>query len=272
MPLFYIIILSLVQGITEFLPISSSGHLVIVHWFFQGGTLQAHRDQSQVLDIAVHVGTLLAVCVYFYKDLGRLIWGARAPVLGVRSHDRHRGFAVAIGSVPVFAAGLLLHVIGKDVLYNLHVIAWANIGFALLLWWSDKRQIVHEDLEKLTLKHALLIGLMQITALIPGASRSGVTMTAGRLIGFSRLEAARFSLLLSVVAISGAGVLGGLDLLEMQDTVFGLDVLLAMILSCVSAFVAIALMMRWLTHARFTPFVIYRLLLGAVLLAGLYFF
>ncbi|MEC7658342.1 MAG: undecaprenyl-diphosphate phosphatase, partial [Pseudomonadota bacterium] len=155
-------------------------------------------------------------------------------------------------------------------LRDIEIIAWATIGFGILLWVSDHVGMTVRRIEHLSLWDALFIGGAQVLALIPGTSRSGITMTAGRLLGLERAEAARFSLLLSIPTILGAGVLGGLELCEGADIQLGQDVLLAIGLSFVAGLISIAVMMHWLSRVGFTPFVIYRLLLGGALLYWIY--
>ena len=183
MPFFHIAILTIIQGITEFLPVSSSGHLVLVP------LVTGWQDQGLVMDVAVHVGTLAAVLVYFARDLWRMVlgwlgghWRRRDRQLG-----RALGFYLVVSAVPVIAAGGVLYVMGHAVLRDPEVVAWATIGFGVLLYAFDRIGITVRRVEHMTLGHAFFIGLAQVLALIPGASRSGVTMTAARWL---RLRAA----------------------------------------------------------------------------------
>lgn len=273
MPLLYIFVLAVVQGITEFLPISSSGHLVLT-WEALAGFDPAAITYSTAerldLDIAVHVGTLLAVICYLWRDLAGLLGGVLRLAQGRLEQRGRLALYIVAATIPVVVVGFL----AKDWiglhLRGIEVVAWANIGFALLLWMSDRMGLLVQRLEHMTLGQAMIVGLAQVLALIPGTSRSGVTMTAARFLGYERQEAARFSLLLAIPAIAGAGLLVGKELYEGGNLSLGLDALTAVALSFVTAFAAIALMMRWLTRASFRPFVIYRLLLGALLLALLY--
>lgn len=268
MPLYHIFILSIIQGITEFLPISSSAHLVLAHGLLDVNALSdaAHRN-NLTMDIAVHLGTLIAVVFYFRDDVFKM-----ASSIKNGNENRHLLKMVIVSSLPVIICGFLLHALAPTWLRSVEVIAWCTIIFAILLWHADMNSNKSLTLEKdLTLKSALIVGFMQSLALIPGASRSGVTMTAGRYLGFGRLETARFSLLLSIVAISGAGFLGSIDLYMLNDLQFGLNALIAIILSALSGYVAISLMIKWLTKATFLPFVIYRLVLGVILLGFIYF-
>ncbi len=269
MLLFHIVILAIVQGITEFLPISSSGHLTLLHGVFDGENVQAQYETNHMFDIAVHVGTLLAVLLYFWKDVGTMATGLLCFHKTEKRRDGILALQVGVASVPVIIVGFLLHTWSPDFLSALYIVAWANIIYAVFLWMSDKTTVKKDTLENLSWKDALIIGASQALALIPGTSRSGVTMTAARFLGYNRTEAARFSMFLGMVAISGAGLLGALGM-EWSNTQLGLDIGLAVLLSFVAALLAITVMMRWLARASFTPFVIYRLVFGVGLLGVLF--
>ncbi|MEM7442224.1 MAG: undecaprenyl-diphosphate phosphatase [Pseudomonadota bacterium] len=264
MPLIQLIILALVQGITEFLPISSSAHLVLVP-FFTGWS-----DQGLLIDVAVHVGTLLAVIIYFWRDVAGMIWGVLSLLTGRRREGTRLAIFVIVASIPVVLAGAALHRFGPDLFRSVEIIAWTTIGFGLLLGLADRLYPSTARIDQMRLGGALLVGLAQCLALIPGTSRSGITMTAGRALGLQRSEAARFSMLLSIPAILGAGLLAGLDLADADDARLTGDAVIAGSLAFITALVAIAAMMAWLKRASFTPFVIYRVLLGLVLLYALY--
>lgn len=266
MLLFPIIILALVQGITEFLPISSSGHLILTHWLLDGDGASENYSQNHLMDIAVHIGTLCAVLLYFRKDVVKLFEGFFGFFTKGKTEKTKLTSAVIVASIPVIFAGIILHKLQPDFMNSLMVIAVANIVFAILLYVSDKVKVEAKTSEDVGFKEALFIGIMQALALIPGTSRSGVTMTAGRFLGLSRGEAARFSLLLAMVAIGGAGILGVYDVIQGEDAKFGMEVALATIISFITAYIAIILMMKWLEKATFTPFVIYRILFGIALI------
>jgi undecaprenyl-diphosphatase len=256
--------LAVVQGITEFLPISSSGHLVL--------TSQAlgWPDQGLLIDIAVHAGTLLAVIVYFWRDLWEMTLGAIGIFTGRRSPAQRLIGCLAIATVPVVLAGYFGIDYIEDVLRNVELIAWTTLGFGVLLWIVDRLCMTVRRLEHLTYGGALLVGVAQVLALLPGTSRSGITMTACRFLGLERRDAARFSMLLSIPTILGASILAGLKIYEAGDMTLGVDAVIAAGLAFVTALIAIAFMMRWLMFATFTPFVIYRILLGFVLLYWVY--
>lgn len=269
MILYHIILLAIIQGLTEFLPVSSSGHLGLFHCF----TDQCDQWDAEnlTMDIAVHVGTLLSVLLYFWRDVIRMLLGLKDIGTGkAKSSDAQLLLFVLISSIPVIVAGLILHQFEPDWLKTLHVIAWATLGFGVVLWWADKQPETTRTLSDITYKDAILIGLAQILALIPGTSRSGITMTASRFLGYSRTECAHYSMLLAMVAISGAGALISLDLIKDGNVQLGIDAAIAVVLSFISGWVAIHLMMKFLERATFTVFAIYRILLGGGLLFLLY--
>ncbi|MBV6631745.1 MAG: undecaprenyl-diphosphate phosphatase [Alphaproteobacteria bacterium] len=265
MPLWHLAILALIQGITEFLPISSSAHLVLAP------VVLGTADQGLLVDIAVHVGTLVAVCVYFWRETLQLPVGT-VKLLGKSRNAPEAKLAlhVILASIPIVIAGFTLHSIAPGGLRAIELIAWSTIIFGILLGVADWIGAKRKSVGSMDRLDAILIGLAQILALIPGTSRSGITMTMARFIGYSRQEAARFSLLLSIPAIGGAAVLGAIDVYQAGSWRLGLDLAVAAVLAGLSAFAAIAVMMRWLSKASFMPFVVYRLLLGAVLLAYIY--
>ncbi len=268
MPLLYLFILALVQGVTEFLPVSSSGHLILTWSLFDdagGAVARLPESERLVIDIAVHVGTLGAVCLYFWRDLGAMTGGLLKLLAGQRGPGARLAVAVLIGTLPVILVGFLAKDFVTQTLRSAEVIAWTTLLFGILLYAADKVGLTVRRVEHMTLVQAGLIGLSQVLALIPGTSRSGITMTAARFFGFERAEAARFSLLLSIPAILGAGTLAALDLYKSGDAVLTSSALTALALSFISALLAIAIMMAWLRRASFTPFVIYRVLLAGVL-------
>ncbi|MEO1090003.1 MAG: undecaprenyl-diphosphate phosphatase [Pseudomonadota bacterium] len=266
MDLLQLVVLAVVQGITEFLPISSSGHLVLVP------LLTDWPDQGLRIDVAVHVGSLGAVVLYLWRDIGQMLGGAftgwdQGPM---GQPARRLVVLIAIATLPVIAAGVALSVIGTDGLRRLDVIAWTMLGFGVLLYVADQRCRNDRRLESLGVGGALIIGLAQILALIPGTSRAGITITAARWLGYERTEAARFSMLLSIPTILAAGGLLAKDLYELGELAVTQDAAIGALLAFVSAFVAIVLMMRWLRNASYTPFVVYRVVLGLILLALAY--
>lgn len=264
MTLFHIVILAIVQGITEFLPISSSGHMVVTT------TLLGWPDQGPLVDVAVHAGTLLAVVVYFWRDLWEMLAGAAGAFAGRRSPGLRLLLFLVVATIPVVAVGYFGLRYISTALRSVEVIAWTTLLFGLLLGIADRLCMTVRRLEHMNYVGALFVGVAQVLSLIPGTSRAGVTMTACRLLGMERGEAARFSILLSIPAILGAAALTGFDIYESGGLALRADAALAAVLSFAAALVMIAFMMRWLTHATFMPFVIYRAILGAGLLYWVY--
>ena len=259
-----IVVLALVQGITEFLPVSSSGHLALVPM------LTDWPDQGLKMDVAVHVGTLLAVLLYFWRDVGLLLTGV-GHVLTFRGGPASRlVLHLALATVPVVAVGILFKDQIEASLRSLEVIAWATLGFGILLGIADRFGLTVRRMEHMRWPDALVIGVAQALALIPGTSRSGITMTAARMLGYERVDAARFSLLMSIPTIAAAGTLVGVDLARAEDWTVTREALVAAALSMVAALLAVAVMMAWLRRAGFMPFVVYRILLGLGLLAIVY--
>ena len=266
MPFIQSVILAAVQGITEFLPVSSSGHLILVP------KLTGWTDQGLAIDVAVHVGTLLAVMLYFWRDIGGMagaIFRAAGQVANRRPLDQEFWLVVKlmVATLPVVAAGYLVNeYLDAGLLRQVKIIGWATLGFGLLLLFADKTNMTIRQLDHITHGSALVIGCFQILALIPGTSRAGITMTAARFLGVERQDAARFSLLLSIPVIIAAGVLKGWELYRSGNQVLIDEALTVGGLAFLFALLAIALLMVWLRRASFTPFVVYRVLLGAVLL------
>jgi len=266
-----IIILSILQGITEFLPISSSGHLVLVHEFMHDGL--TNIDQKR-LDIAVHIGTLLAVILYFRADFIDLIKGG-FNIISCKfdTPNAIKAKLIIISSIPVIIAGFILFSLDMTMFDSIAVIGWTSIIFGLLLYIADKKPENTKVIEDFTIKNALFYGFAQCIALIPGVSRSGITMTAGRFLGHSRTESARMSLLMGMVTIAAAGVLTSLSLF--QDSAITSDFLIIAIIgiavSFITAYIAITIMMKWFAgKGRMTPFVVYRVILGIGLLTLYY--
>ncbi len=263
--LLHIIVLAMVQGITEFLPISSSAHLILVP------IVTAWRDQGLMIDVAVHVGTLAAVMVYFWRECWSMVRGMINLVLWRGTREARLVLYVVIATLPIIpVAWLLKDFVANDLRQGVQVIAWATLGFGVLLYIADRLGMRIRRIEHMTAFSALAIGLAQVLALIPGTSRSGITMTAARFLGFERAEAARFSLLISMPVILGIGILAGLDLYAAKNLAIGVDALLAAGFAFIFALITIALMLRWLARASFTPFAAYRVVLGIGLLVWIY--
>lgn len=268
-----IIILAIIQGITEFLPISSSGHLVLGHALLSDYTTLNDIDEKR-LDIAVHIGTLIAVIIYFRQDFISLIKGGlNILTLNLKTQNAKNALNVLVASTPVIICGLAIFIIDMTMFDTLEIIGWTTIIFGIVLYIADRQKEKNISIETMTIKHAFIYGIFQCIALIPGVSRSGITMTAGRFLGCSRAEAARFSLLMGIVTISSAGALTGLSVF--QDTSISNDFIqilcIGIIASFITAYIAILAMMKWFAReGTMTPFVIYRILLGGAILALIY--
>ena len=257
-----ILVLAIVQGLTEFLPISSSGHLILSPLIF------GFADQGLAFDVAVHLGSLIAVLAYFRRDIWQiaLSWlGSLGPGRQQTPHSR-LGWAIIIGTLPLMLAGLLLKALIETELRAPWVIATTTMVFGLLLGWVDLRARRQRDVTQITLRDGLMIGAMQVLALIPGTSRSGITITAGLWLGFTREAASRFSFLLSIPAILASSGLVTLDLIESDSAVDWSGLGLGVLLSAISAYLAIFFFLRLIERIGMWPFVIYRLLLGALIL------
>ncbi len=266
MPLEQLLILAIIQGLTEFWPISSSAHLILVPNFVSGWT-----DQGPLIDVAMHVGSLFAIIAYFHKEMRALMRGALALISGRMSTEARVLWYIIAASAPLLVIGFALLKSGYyDGLRSLEVIAWANLIFALLLLVIDERFPANRHIGNLRLRGAMFIGLAQVVALIPGASRAGVTMTAGRYLGMERPEAARFSMLLAIPSILGLGAGGALELYKQGGTASLEQGAVAAGLSFVAAFIAIWFMMALLKRMSMLPFVVYRLALGAFLFVIVY--
>ena len=271
MPLLHIAILALVQGITEFLPISSSGHLLLTHAVLEGGKVDGAWEEDLILDLAVHVGSLLAVLLYFRKDVLKMLAGVPKLLTGNISDSGARfDLYLIVASIPALTAGFLLHKTQPDFLRSVEIVAWCTLLYGILLWVVDSRAPVRKTIQDMSLKDAVLIGCAQALALIHGTSRSGITMTAGRALGLNRPEAAHFSFLLSIIATSAAGAIGALDLLNKGSIAMTLDAAVAVSFSFVASLTTIAFLMKWLRTWTFTPFAIYRIALGLLLLGLIY--
>ena len=259
-----IIVLALIQGITEFLPISSSGHLILVP------ALTGWEDQGVVVDVMTHMGSLLAVLAYFWRDVVALLRGLLVLVTGRLTPEGRMALYIGAGTVPIVIFGALLKLTGlSDAMRSPVLVAWNAIIFGVLLYLADSFGRFRRTIDDIDLKSAMAIGAAQALALVPGTSRSGITMTAGRALGFDRSDAARFSFLLSIPATAAAGVLIIGDALEKRQPI-GLDAVITGGLTFLTALAAIAFLMAIIRRHSFLPFVIYRVLLGAVLLGLAY--
>ena len=252
-----LILLSVVQGLTEFLPVSSSAHLVLLSEFL------GEEDQGIIFDVGVHFGTLMAALVYFRSDLKKMIINLGSHKFLSKENNLTANLIIAV--IPILLSGFLLRDFVNLNLRNSEVIAYATIIFGILLYTAQLRK-GKEDLDSVNLKQALIIGLFQCLALIPGTSRSGITITAGLFLGLSATAASRFSFLLAIPTI-GAIALAELIRVSFIDiTDNGVELSIALIISFLVAYISIDMFLKLIDRIGFTPFVIYRLLLGGWLL------
>jgi len=256
-----VVILALVQGLTEFLPISSSAHLILVP------VLTDWPDQGLAFDVAVHAGTLTAVVLYFRKELARMFVDWLASFKGRSTPDGRLAWAVLIGTIPVGIAGLVFKDLIETQLRSPMVIAVATIVFGLLLWFADRTGKRSKSEYGLLLCDVLTIGLAQALALIPGTSRSGITITAALMLGLKREAAARFSFLLSIPVIFLAGSFETMEYLGAASIQDAQPLLLGAFISAISAYACIHYFLKLLDRIGMMPFVAYRLVLGVVLVA-----
>lgn len=254
-----VIALALIQGFTEFLPISSSAHLVLP------SQVWGWSDQGLAFDVAVHVGSLLAVVGYFRNEVAELLFAWVGSLSG-KGHNAHSRLAwlIILATIPAGLAGVLLGGVIETLVRGnaAMVIATTTVVFGLLLWWADKKASEVQVMQKMSVRHALAIGCAQAVALLPGTSRSGITMTTALMLGFNRQDAARFSFLLSIPVIAMAGSYQMLKLASDTAPVDWSGIMLGTVLAFISAYVCIHFFLKVISRMGMTPFVIYRLLLG----------
>lgn len=256
-----IISLALIQGLTEFLPISSSGHLVLMPQLF------GWPDQGLAFDVAVHIGTLSAVLLYFRQDVWLMTRDWSQSLISRQPTSNSRlAWWIIFATIPAVVFGLFINGGLEEALRNPLIIAATTIGFGALLWWSDVKGKQVRDEYNLGFKDIMIIGFAQALALIPGTSRSGITITAALMLGLTREAAARFSFLLSIPIILGAGLLKLKDLIESHHPVQWDAMIGGTIISAVSAYIIIALFLKWISNIGMAPFAWYRFALGALLL------
>ena len=256
------IILGVIQGVTEFLPISSSAHLVLTPWLF------GWEDPGLTFNVALHVGTLVAVIVFFRKDWINIFAG----FVGSNNQKNKQNqvypknmlWIILAATAPGVFAGYFFNQQAETLFRNPFIVATMLIFFGALLWWADRKSNQKKSIGKISLKDSLMIGLAQAIAIIPGVSRSGITITAGLRQGLSRKEAARFSFLLSTPIILGAAVFQMRDMLE---TGIGVPDLLGIIVAAISGYSAIFWLVKFVEKSSYKVFFWYRLILGVVIFA-----
>jgi len=262
-----LLILAIIQGLTEFLPVSSSAHLILP------STLLNWPDQGPLIDLMAHFGSLFAVMLYFRKDVGRVLAGLVDLLRRRQSQAAQLAVLLIVSTPPVLVLGLFLNMGGFDIMLRQPIIiALAFIIFGLILWWADKTGAQDKSMDAMTWRGAAMIGAAQALALIPGTSRSGITMTAALKLGFNRTEAARFSMLMSMPIIGVSGVFalyklhsGGAGLAKFTDG------LIVAGLSFIAAYAAIAVFMKLVDRIGMFPFMLYRVVVGFALLGAIFF-
>ena len=261
-----IILLALLQGITEFLPVSSSGHLILFSKFTD------FSYQGAAIDVALHIGSIVAVILYFLPTLWKILkdlWITKL-VPNFKFYGNQLFYLLVVATIPALIVGAGLKYFGTDWLRSTKLIGWNILIYGLLLGLVDAWAVKVRNIRNLELKDAWLIGLAQCLALLPGTSRSGVTITMARFLGMERREAAKFSMLLAIPTILAAGLLAGFELWQAGDIGQIKDAMYAVGYSFVFSLAAILVMMQWLKKWSFWPFVVYRVILGVILLTDAY--
>jgi undecaprenyl-diphosphatase len=262
MSFLHLISLAALQGLTEFLPVSSSGHLILF------SKLLNFKDEGLLVDVALHIGSLFAVLIYFKTEVLQML----QAVFKSRFKPDFKfvynklAFLILIASVPALVVGFYLRNTGVDFLRNPKIIGFNILFYGILLYVADKYFKSRRSVQNMHIKDALFIGLAQCLALIPGTSRSGITITMARTLNITRVDAAKFSMLLSLPVIAAAGFLEGYRLWVSGSSADMLTAFYGIVLSFIASYTVICLMMKWLQHYSFTPFVIYRVFLGLYLL------
>ena len=248
-----VIILSVIQGVTEFIPVSSSAHLIII------SNISDFNLNSLEVDVSLHLGSLLAIVVYFWRDLIDF------------SKNKKKLYLIFFGSIPLIIVGYVLYI--SNLIYhlrNLELIAWTTLIFGVLLYFSDKNKtdkILEKDLSK---KDIIFIGMLQILSLIPGVSRSGINITAGRLVKYSRIDSAKISFFLSIPALAGASLLGLKDILK-DPFEFNSIIFLTISISFIFSYLTIKFLLYYLNKFSLKIFVFYRIILAFFLFTVIYF-
>jgi len=248
-----IIILSLIQGISEFLPISSAAHLILVEKYYD------FKSQSLLIDICLHFGSLLAIIVYFRKDLYNFI--------------KNKSFLIKIiiATIPIVPVGYIFYQTGLiNQLRNLEVIGWMSLIFGIFLYLCDKSKISKKININFSKKSAIIIGLFQVVALIPGVSRAGITISAGRLLGFDRFDSAKISFFLSIPTLAAASVLGIFNIYKQGSVELNFLAVIAVIFSAIFSYFTIALFLNFIKKFSLNIFIVYRLVLSVFILGIVY--
>ena len=264
------IVLGLTQGATEYAPVSSSGHLILVPWLFNWSILN-DAELNKTFDVALHMGTLLGALIYFRNDIVRYLsaWIGSIRTRSVSTTDERLAWALVLGTIPGVIIGALFESVIQEHLGQPWLIAVMLAVFGVILYLVDRRAPSTRTLEDVTPRRGLLLGMAQAVALQPGVSRSGVTMTAGRLLKLDRADAARFSFLLALPITAGAGVYKGIDVMRTGFQGYAPEFFWGFVASGVSGFVVIAWLLRYLRRRNFKIFMIYRLVVAAVVVIAI---
>jgi len=248
-----ILILSIIQGISEFLPISSAAHFVLVSKYY------AFNNQSLLIDICLHLGSLIAIILYFRNDLFNFI------------KNKNFLIKILIGTIPIIPVGFILYQTGLiNHLRSLEIIGWMSLIFGILLYISDKTKITKKIDNEFTNKSAIFIGMFQVLALIPGVSRSGITITSGRILGFNRFDSAKISYFLSIPTLAAASMLGIYNIYKEGSAELNFLAIIAVIFSSIFSYITIALFLSFVKKFSLNIFIIYRVILSAFILAVVY--
>jgi len=253
LPSVEILILSVIQGISEFIPVSSAAHLVLISKYY------AFANQNLLIDICLHLGSLVAIILYFRKDFSNFV--------------KNKLFLtkILIGTIPIIPVGFILFQSGAmEQIRSLEIIAWASLVFGILLYISDKSKITNKIDTNFTNKSAIIIGIFQILALIPGVSRSGITITAARLLGFNRFDSAKVSFFLAIPALTAASFLGIYNIYKVGSEELNFLAIIAVIFSIIFSYITIALFLNFIKKFSLNVFIIYRLILSLLLLYIVY--
>jgi len=248
-----ILILAAIQGISEFIPVSSAAHLVLVAKFY------SFANQNLLIDISLHLGSLLAIIIYFREDLFSFIKNKKFLI------------KIIIGTIPLIPVGYILYKTELiNQLRNLEMIAWMSLLFGILLYISDKFKTTNTIEKQFTIKTAIIIGLFQVLSLIPGVSRSGITITSGRLLGFSRFDATKISFFLAIPALAAASILGMYNIFRENSSDLNFLAIIAVIFSCIFSYITIAIFFNFIKKFSLKIFVIYRIIISVILLMTVY--
>ena len=248
-----ILILAIIQGVSEFLPVSSAAHTILISKYFN------FNNQNLLVDICLHLGSLIAIIFYFRKDLFNFI------------KNKNFLIKILIGTVPIVPVGFILYKSGLiNNLRNLEMIAWMSLIFGILLYLSDKVKITKKIENDFTNRSALIIGIFQVLALIPGVSRSGITITSGRLLGFSRFDSAKVSFFLSIPTLAAASLLGIINIYNEDSVELNFIAFIAVIFSFIFSYLSIAFFLNFIKKFSLSVFIIYRIALSIFILAIVY--